>query len=176
MELADGRPTPDSLEKQFNFDHINYDQVNGIGNVPNNQNIHYMGFTVMTTPLDYLQLVPRRPWDDNIDFLVEALRNNKAISTPFLSIDLIGTVPEVAAHDGRGRVMAIQKIRGRDTPIIVQMFTRGIRARNITTTMIRLMRDMLKAQDSGVLISGPNFWPAVCLQNRWIDIIDEVAS
>ncbi len=67
------------------IDGIRYDSKHGIGAVPDNQNVHYMGHIVMMTPKEFLNLNPVRTSDHSITYLHHAIADGQAIGPPFIS-------------------------------------------------------------------------------------------
>lgn len=170
-ETAASNPSPADLERQFSFYGINYDNVNGIGNVPFNQSINYRGFSVMMSPEQFIQLVPSGAFDKGgFDYIKEAIRTGQPIATPFLTLDMNGSYSEVVSHEGRNRIHAIRALYSRDHPVMVQITVRGIRARNLTIDMIKSIQKRITPELRMSGIKGPHFGSKVCFQNKWIII------
>ena len=150
------------------LDELKIDNVNGLGNTSNNQNIAYMGLNVLMKPSTFLKLaLPLRLNSDEqkkIDYIKKEL-DNRGIGAPFLQIDIpedwekgITDKPaRVVGHDGRHRMMAIQSAEG-DTPVEVHLFPRGYRNRDFKAhpEWIEELNNGL-INESGQYMSGPFF-------------------
>lgn len=144
------------------------DNKNGAGATPNNMEIDYLGLRILMKPSIFLKLAS--PMDsESIDRLVDYVKNGGVIASPFLRVEVpeewvrgdYSYLASVMSHEGRHRMVAVQKIDG-DIPVEVHMlFAKGIRARNIKPEWIKhLNRGMIsEMQDSGdnYPVDGPLF-------------------
>jgi len=116
------------------------DPVNGIGQVPLNHNVNYMGFVVYMTPDEFLKLNPSRDTESGIfkrlkDHMLaqEELR----IGPPFLDVRWEDNKWIVVSHEGRGRMLDLRDLMP-NKRIPVQVFGRRkvSRAADITDDML----------------------------------------
>lgn len=143
------------------------DNVKGMGAVPNNQEVDYLGLRVMMKPQTFLKLAKDfAPNTESIENMKKLIKNGKPIGSPFLDIIL----PEewqtgdyqnfaiVSGHEGRHRMVAIMDLYG-DSPIEVHLFFRyGVRNRDLTSEIIARLIDGM-VQQNGDYIKGPLFRP-----------------
>ena len=111
-----------------------FDAKNGIGQVPSNQDIDYMGFVKYMTPDEFRNLVPPGvSGEETKEYVVNALREGKKLGQPFLQVkwEDDNGVWLVKDHEGRSRVDAIAEVYGQEK-IPVHIFPYGMRARDIT--------------------------------------------
>ena len=148
---------------------VTFDQINGIGQVPYNQDIVHFGFAVLMKPSQFQSLAAPRDFSEssNIEGLVKALKDGKAFGSPFLKITFDKGIPEVVAHEGRTRVEAIKKVYGPSASVLVHIIVRSIRAKNITLEQIAAFRAEAIPEDASKSIKGPFFGDQVWLQGGW---------
>lgn len=121
---------------------IIYDPYGGLGNVPNGQEVDYMGFTVWMTPENFIKLNEARVEESefvkqHFENSLENLENGGKVSVApsWLSAEYVDGVWQVDGHEGRGRAAEINKIQpGELMP--VHVFPRGMRARSLTKEMV----------------------------------------
>ena len=116
------------------------DNRDGIGAVPNNQDIDYFGLKVEMRPSTFLKLaLPMNNTDDDRQ-AIEYVKQNKdtqGIGAPFLTIDIpdgwedgnLSKPARITGHDGRHRMMAIMQSEG-DEPVETHLFPIGLRRRH----------------------------------------------
>ena len=150
---------------------VNYDQRNGIGAVPHNNDIKYIGFAMFMTPQMFLSLATERTYPDN--FIIYEMDAGHPIGSPFLDIlfdEDNRMVARVYAHEGRGRAAAVQKLYG-DIPMLVHGFPHGhygeMRARHITLEMLNGFRREAVPEKSKIIREGPNCARQVWLLDGW---------
>lgn len=115
-----------------------FDSKDGIGQVPDNQEIDYKGFRVKLNPAEFLKLVPPGVSNkDSADRIKAALQQGKKIGQPFLVVDWDDTLKmwKVIDHEGRSRTRAFSSLYGSSTPMEVHILPRGFRAASITEEM-----------------------------------------
>ena len=113
---------------------IKFDQRNGIGAVPWNQDVGYRGFIKYMTPDEFLSLVPQysdKTW--GISDYISAIKKN-GIASPFLQVELEGDMWKVRGHEGRHRMTALKTINPH-IQVPVHILPDNMRARNITSDM-----------------------------------------
>lgn len=156
---------------------VNYDQINGMGNVGDNANINYLGFAVLMTPKKFLKLASPRNFSEEssgLEGIKKALQENKPIGSPFLSVifdekNEKPKSPKIRQHEGRTRMQAIFELYG-DIEILVHIFPYGgMRARHITQEMIKGFQNEAISQNGNMTL-GPNFNEKVWLDGHWISI------
>ena len=119
------------------------DPKEGIGQVPWNQNVNYIGFVVYMTPGEFLRLNPGRT--RSIDRLREFMlsQDELRIGPPFLALRWNEESNRwiIKGHEGRARMEILNEYMP-DEEIPVHVFPKGeIRSRHITDEM--LFADML---------------------------------
>lgn len=135
----------------------------GLGTTGYNSNVDYRGLRVLMKPSVFLSLAAHLPSPTSVDYIVQHMKDGGALGSPFLIVD----IPEewfdgnftglnyakVAGHEGRNRMLAIQKLEG-DEPVEVHIFGYGeIRARHFTTEIIEQLEVAMRNQD-GKLVFG----------------------
>lgn len=149
-----------------------FDQVRGMGQVPYNQNVAYMGFAVMMTPSQFLNLATTRDFNEtsNLTVIKSEIKNGAPLGSPFLTI----TVDEdgekntvVNGHEGRTRMQAIYELFG-DVPVLVHIFpSHGLRARNLTLGLISSCRAVMVPEKQRTPSRGPHFASTVWWMEQW---------
>ena len=83
---------------------IKYDQIDGIGAVPDNRNVVYKGFACIMQASKFLAVVPPRQEEFVYpDFIKDMLE--QGTGSPYLDLSFEDEpVPRVMQHEGRGRV------------------------------------------------------------------------
>lgn len=159
-----------SVEGKSVFGPVSYDQERGIGNVPDNQNVNYMGFAVLMTEPQFSRLAAFRDFNESssLDGLMKALDEHKPFGSPFLEVSFMEDTPMVKGHEGRTRCKAIQMNFGAKTPILVHVFPRGgNRARHITLEDIAKMRMQAIPEKQSRPLQGPHFSDHVWHLGAW---------
>lgn len=118
------------------------DCVNGLGNVPNNQNILYLGFiaTMRLSNFQILALDDEGDQDKTADWMVEKIKEGYSIGQPWFSINVDvkeNEVFQITGHEGRGRIKAIKKYLG-DIEMPIQFFLdKGMKNRDLTPEILK---------------------------------------
>ena len=152
--------SPAVAEEHYKIGDITFSATNGLGSVPNNANVWYMGFVVFMKPSTFLSLaLDDEGAQESTSQALEALvREGYAVGIPFMDIkfDPQGvTLPRIMGHEGRGRMRMIRRVLG-DTPIPVHMMLRdGLRARDVTRDMADEVKDGLIAEGSSRVVKRP---------------------
>ncbi len=140
------------------------DNVNGLGSVPYNQEVDYMGLRVKMKPSTFLKLALPLDQEKSVDYIVKHIKDGGSLGAPFLDISIpaawesgdLDKQAQVKGHEGRNRMIAIMKTEGND-PVEVHLFFRGgIRARHLTSDMIQKLKTAMLNQ-SGQLVMGDLF-------------------
>lgn len=145
---------------------VNIDNESGAGSVPFNQNVDYMGLRVKMRPSVFLKLASPLDHEISVDSLVDYIKSGGAIGAPFLQIIIPPEWEEgdfskdarVRGHEGRNRMMAVQKVEG-DDPIEVHLFfAAGVRRRHLTDEMIaKLNKYIIPEEGDSYSFLGPYF-------------------
>ena len=147
------------------IDEYKVDNVDGLGSVPYNQNVDYMGLRVMMKPSIFLKLALPLNNPRSVDHIANHLQQGGALGAPFLDVDIPADWEEddftrpakITGHEGRNRMMAIQKIEG-DDPVEVHLFPKnGWRARHLTSNIIKELQDGMMNQSRENYVPGPLF-------------------
>lgn len=123
------------IKAQLSESPLKIDNREGIGSVPWNTNVNYMGFTVHMKPKDFLKLNP--PRGDYPTRVIDHVKGGGAVGTPFLQArwNEQGKHWQVYQHEGRGRMQAAHELFP-DEDVPVHVFPRGegyeMRARDLT--------------------------------------------
>jgi hypothetical protein len=134
----------------------------GLGTTGYNSNVDYRGLRVLMKPSVFLSLAAHLPSPTSVDYIVQHMENGGALGSPFLIVDIPedwfdGKYPDYAkvkGHEGRNRMMAIQKVEG-DEPVEVHLFPRGeIRARHLTPEIINHLEVGMRNQDGTKIITN----------------------
>lgn len=142
------------------------DNKNGVGNVPNNQNVDYLGKRVLMLPSVFLNLTPGvdRPMK-TYDFVQKHLRDGGKIASPFLIVEIpeewedgnLAIPARIRGHEGRHRMMAVQSVLG-DEPIEVHLFfAGGLRSRHIKPEWFEAIHARMVREKSKDIVKGPLF-------------------
>jgi hypothetical protein len=140
-------PNPRNTQRKSQVGKIVFDQENGVGQVPLNQNVNYRGFTAMMRPSKFLELAAdlERPKQSSLDYIRQSVDEGKGVGSPFLNLDF--ETGKVQSHDGRHRMMVIQEKNG-DEPVPVHIFGKGEqRARSLDEGKINAFASNLTGED-----------------------------
>ena len=133
------------------------DNEDGLGSVPFNANVNYRGLRVAMKPSVFLSLAAQLSEPSSVDYIVQHLEDGGALGSPFLIVDIPKNFfdgdftglnyAQVTGHEGRNRMLAIQKVHGADH-VEVQIFPKGeIRARHLTPDIIDQLQIAMRSQD-----------------------------
>lgn len=136
----------------------------GLGTTGYNANVDYRGLRVLMKPSTFLSLAAHLPSPTSVDYIVQHMKNGGALGSPFLIVDIPEKYFEgdftdlnyakVVGHEGRNRMLAIQKLEG-DDPVEVHIFGYGeVRARDFTPEIIEQLQLAMRSQD-GKLTFAP---------------------
>lgn len=150
--------------KQLKEDSSIIDNKNGLGSVPHNMNIDYMGLRVKMSPSVFLKLAAPLGTPTSVEYIESHLENGGKIGAPFLSIRFpvewedndFSELAKIASHEGRNRMIAVRNVYG-DTPIETHLFFSGeIRNRHLTPNIISHLNKKI-ISENGNILSGPFF-------------------
>lgn len=135
----------------------------GLGTTGYNSNVDYRGLRVLMKPSTFLSLAAHLSSPTSVDYIVQYMEKGGSLGSPFLIID----IPEkyfdgdftglnyakVVGHEGRNRMLAIQKLEG-DDPVEVHIFGYGeIRARHFTPEIVEQLQVAMRNQDGKLVFS-----------------------
>lgn len=152
------------------------DNRQGLGNVPDNQNVDYLGLRVLMKPTVFLRLAATlyREQASSTDYIKQHLQQGGAIASPWLVIDIpqaweqgeFQQPAQVTGHEGRNRMYAVLETEG-DEPIECHLFfSHGLRNRHILPSWIDKLNERLIPQRSNKAILGPFFTPAATITEK----------
>jgi hypothetical protein len=129
----------------------------GLGTTGYNANVDYRGLRVLMKPSVFLSLAAHLPSPTSVDYIVQHMKDGGALGSPFLIVDIPEKYFEgdftglnfakVVGHEGRNRMLAIQKVEG-DEPCEVHIFGYGeLRARHFTPEIIEQLQLAMRSQD-----------------------------
>jgi hypothetical protein len=145
---------------------LHFDQKDGIGAVPDNRNVGYLGFACFMKPSMFARVADFRDFNmaSNLKGIEAAIQDGKALASPFLDIAFdkdAAVIPRIMQHEGRTRCQAVRNLYG-DVPILVHCFLSGMRARHISLAHIQHFRQEVYPQRSKTILAG-----ALCAQQVW---------
>lgn len=114
-----------------------FDAKDGIGQVPDNQEVDYKGFKLFVTPKFFRNLVPSGvSGQQTKKYIIDQLKLGSKIGQPFLIVDWDAKNSRwiVIDHEGRSRTDAFQEVYPNKN-IELHVFPRGMRAKDITPEM-----------------------------------------
>jgi GNAT superfamily N-acetyltransferase len=115
---------------------LRYDQKDGVGAVPWNQDVDYRGFKKMMTPGEFLKLALPLYDENEVDRYIDYIEV-KGLASPWLEVEWRekNNFWRVVGHEGRHRMAAIKRAYP-GQKVEVHVFPRGMRARDLTPEMI----------------------------------------
>ena len=148
-------PSPSNFEGSYKVGGVYFNNKDGMGAVPDNQNVEYKGFVGMMTPADFLKLAANHNGqrEQSASDLLQTIEEGYPIGAPFIDISLADIEEDgfavVLGHEGRARMLAIQRLArdgklglSESTEIPVHFFLRdGLRSRHITDEMIQSIKE-----------------------------------
>jgi hypothetical protein len=144
--LLETEATPSNVDDSFKVGHVKFDNRNGMGAVPNNANVEYMGAVVWMRPSQFRKLVTHADRTRDAGNLEKELRDGKSMGCPFLQLRWTRHEgkPEsvvVVGHEGRARSDAFKAING-DVSMPVHFFCYGeVRARDMKENFWKLISE-----------------------------------
>lgn len=142
-------PSPGNIEGAFRVGKTVFDNENGLGQTPNNQNVIYAGFAVEMKPSTFLRLAAAGDRRDDAQKFAKMMGEYVPFGSPTLYIDCNleewqeGTAElwvKVKSHEGRGRMWAFDQVNG-NVPVPVHVFVAGLRARHLSKEFFDQLRD-----------------------------------
>jgi hypothetical protein len=153
------------------FESVVIDNRNGLGAVPNNSNIDYLGLPVMMKPSTFLKLAGGGVTVNDDSYVKQHIARNLPIGAPFLIIKIpnewldgdFSKPATVRNHEGRHRMVSINQIYG-DIPVEVHLTFGSLRARDISPEIQAQLNKELIPQSFGdhtAILRGPFFEPYI---------------
>jgi spore germination cell wall hydrolase CwlJ-like protein/DNA invertase Pin-like site-specific DNA recombinase len=148
-----------------NLSEYKVDNVEGLGSVPYNQNVDYFGLRVMMKPSTFLSLALPLNEPRSVEYIMQHMKNGGALGAPFLYVKIPADWEEgdlmrpasISGHEGRNRMLAIQKLEG-DDPVEVHLLLQGgMRARHLNPGMIKELQNGMMNQSRNRYVTGPLF-------------------
>jgi hypothetical protein len=152
--------SPESAEEHYRIGDITFSATAGLGSVPNNANVWYVGFVAFMKPSVFLRLAldDRGHQEPTSRELEKLAKEGYAIGIPFLIIQFDpdgNELPRVIGHEGRGRMRMVQRVLG-DVPIPVHFFlSGGMRSRHLTPEHADEVKLGIYAERSDKVIKNP---------------------
>jgi hypothetical protein len=143
------------------------DNVKGIGAVPDNQNVDYLGLKVQMSPSVFLKLAAslKRGKAESADYIKQKLQQGDKIGSPWLQIQVppewdknnFKKPARVVGHEGRNRMYAVMELYG-NSPIETHLFfSGGIRNRDISQQWIKELNQKMIPEKISIAVDGPFF-------------------
>lgn len=155
-----------TFKEVLNENKIKINNDNGLGSVPNNNEVDYLGLRVIMKPSVFLQLATYPPDVNDIDYIKNHINNNDPIASPFLIISIpeewenneFNAIAEIVGHEGRHRMYVIKKFFNDEAIETHLFFSNGIRNRHLNNNIINKLNTKLKNRDlPGLIFDGPFF-------------------
>lgn len=140
------------------------DNKEGLGNVPNNMNIDYLGLRVKMSPSVFLKLAAPLEIPVSVEYIESHLENGGKIGAPFLSIKFpaewedndFSELAKIVGHEGRNRMIAVRNVYGNNPIETHLLFSHGVRNRHLTPNIISHLNKKL-ISETGDILTGPFF-------------------
>lgn len=149
-------------------DEYKVDNTKGLGATSYNASVDYYGFRVQMKPSTFLKLARPLVTPISVDYIEQYLKGDGALASPFLIVEIPdkyfeGVFDEsarIVGHEGRNRMMAVQKVEG-DDPVEIHMITRGenreVRSRHLTPEIIDEINKGVWNESGTTVVPGPLF-------------------
>jgi hypothetical protein len=154
---------------------VKIDNVSGIGEVPDNRNVDYLGLRVLMKPSVFLSLASKISRDQatSVDYIKQQLDQGQGMASPWLVLDIpvewdegsLEKPARVTAHEGRNRMYAVLETEG-DVPVETHLFFAGLRARHIKPKWIEALNTSLVPQRQSSAMAGPFFSTDTSIDER----------
>jgi hypothetical protein len=157
-------PSAGNVEDRFKVGQVAFDNVNGLGNTPNGQNVVYLGFAAEMKPADFLNLATIADRSEDAKRFARFIGERVPFASPFLELAYNEKEweegkplrAEVKGHEGRGRMVAFDEVNGSNTMIPVAFILRnGGRARDLSPEFFKALRSNGIVQQDGGKIATP---------------------
>jgi hypothetical protein len=155
--------SPDNIGERFRVQKVAFDNVNGMGATPNNQEVAYFGFAMELKPSQFLRVVTYQDRAEDAARFAKFIENRAALGSPmlYLKVNLEEWQEgkplraEVTNHEGRGRMWAIDAVNG-NTPTPVHVILRGgLRAKDLNKKFFEDLREAGLVREKGSEFASP---------------------
>ena len=132
------KSTSSQAEKKLGDERINW-SGNGIGAMPVNRDVDYLGFQMELSADEFRNLTPSGRSSSDLTYIKNSISNGEEIGNPTLFADWNEEQKKwfVTGHEGRSRSDAISELYGKKTLMPVHVIPYKLRARDITEEMIK---------------------------------------
>jgi len=149
-------PSPQNIAKTYRVGKVAFDNVHGMGAVPLNQDVGYLGFAMSITPRDFASLALYGNRLHTAQKMIESMKKGTPLGAPFLKVDINyreykagkPLQVQITGHEGRARMVATEMLNGRASLIPVHVIPSYLRARDFDAQFFKDLRD------TGVLPEG----------------------
>lgn len=156
-KIKDPKPwAPNLAERDYRIGEVTFSASSGLGSVPYNQEVNYMGFVGMMKPSTFLELALPHDGQRELDAnnIQKLLEEGYACGIPFMQLELKDP-PRIKGHEGRARMIAIQNLNG-DHPIPVHfLLMNGLRSKNLTPEHLEAIRHGLNSENGSKYVRHP---------------------
>ncbi len=150
-----------TTEHQYKVKSVIFDNEYGLGNVPNNKNVNYLGFTAVMKIDDFLNLAAdhEEQRNETAKDIKELIDQGYGIATPWLEIEMENVIDgkgiaKIVGHEGRARAICCQKYFGL-TEMPIHFFPKFLRSRHISNEHINsLNKDGIQRERSSAVIKN----------------------
>ena len=142
-------PDAKNIADRYKVGKVAFDNKDGLGAVPNNQEINYFGFTINITPSEFLDFAAHGDRGATAEKIVNLIKDRTPVGAPFLQIKYNEKAfgqgeplrVEIVGHEGRARMTAIRIVNGDSGKIPVHVMPRGeTRARHLDDKFFAALR------------------------------------
>lgn len=147
----DALPAPDArnINDRYRVGSVAFDMQKGLGAVPNNQEVDYLGFAMEIPASDFTKFALKADRSDSASAIEKLIKEeNCSLGAPFLNVtynvkEFGQGEPlkvEVVGHEGRARALAFHSIEG-STKLPVHVFVKyNIRAHDLDERFFEELR------------------------------------
>lgn len=163
-------PNPRNIGDRFIVYETAFDNVNGLGAVPNNQEIVYRGFAALIQPTEFMKLAANADRTEDANRIFLLMKKGVPIASPFLKIECNfkeyrkgePLKVKVVGHEGRARAHACILAQYNMAIPIQFFFTGDIRARDLDSKFFKDLKDQgIECEDTNYVHKpayGGIFW------------------
>lgn len=149
-----------NLEGVARVGNVIFDQKNGLGATPNNQNVVYRGFVGMMKPSDFLLFAAKADRGEDAKEVLNLIKDGYGIGSPFLYLKLDNDEEtskikmSIVGHEGRARSVALNTLQP-NVNIPVHFFMYGeTRARHIKDQVVKMLNSSITAERTGEFVKN----------------------
>lgn len=143
-------PNARNIKDRYRVGSVAFDNVSGMGAVPNNQEVDYLGFAIEMTPAMFLKFAAHGNRSETAEQIAGLIKEGVPLGAPFLSITFNfkefeqgePLLVEVVGHEGRARMNAIHIVEG-NVKVPVHFFLKNsLRAHHLNEKFFVALRDI----------------------------------